>query len=188
MATKERSVCQTCGKEFGYYRSTLRGKTGKFCSRKCIKVSAWNKGMIEYHECIGCGAKTRKWLKYCSEACFRKHSNPKLNLPKKMVGENNPAWKGGVTPLTRLERNKFGKTIARTVLERDNYTCQMCGERGGRLHVDHIQPWSEYVEGRFDIKNCRTLCLDCHYLVTWGKPRPQNSTWGTHKYFDFERI
>ena len=30
--------------------------------------------------------------------------------------------------------------IRRAVFERDDYTCQYCGERGGRLECDHVVP------------------------------------------------
>jgi len=91
-------------------------------------------------------------------------------------------WKGGVTPINHIERNKFKFYIQKQVLKRDNYTCQICGVRGVRLHVDHIQKWSEYVEGRFCIDNCRTLCVKCHYKITFGKPMPKDSTWGLKIY------
>jgi len=68
--------------------------------------------------------------------------------------------------------------MQKEVFERDNYTCQMCDERGGKLQVDHIQSWAEYVELRFDMKNLRTLCMDCHYLITFGKKKPEGVIWG----------
>jgi len=55
------------------------------------------------------------------------------------------------------------------VFERDNYTCQMCGERGGKLNADHIKPYNLFKELRTDINNGRTLCENCHRLTpTWG--------------------
>jgi 5-methylcytosine-specific restriction endonuclease McrA len=52
-------------------------------------------------------------------------------------------------------------------------------EKGCALQVDHIQPWAEYVELRFDINNCRTLCMACHYKITFGKDMPKGvTTWG----------
>lgn len=47
------------------------------------------------------------------------------------------------------------------VLERDNFTCQECGETDS-LHCHHITPWKEREDLRFDINNGKTLCQSCH--------------------------
>ena len=72
------------------------------------------------------------------------------------------------------------------IFKRDNYTCQICGKRGGFLQVDHIQSWADYVKLRFEMKNLRTLCMDCHYLITYGKKKPDGVVWG-HNLSQSER-
>ena len=53
-------------------------------------------------------------------------------------GENSTYWKGGITPTMQAIRNSLDNRNWRTaVFERDDYTCQMCGERGGDLEADH---------------------------------------------------
>jgi len=94
-------------------------------------------------------------------------------------GENSSNWKGGITNKDNLQRGIFKRYIQKKVFERDNYTCQLCGKRGVKLQVDHIQSWKDYVELRFCIDNCRTLCMDCHYFITFGKTKPKEvKTWG----------
>jgi hypothetical protein len=78
-------------------------------------------------------------------------------------GENSPAWKGGITPINEKIRKSLEYRLWRTaVFERDDYTCVWCGQKGGKLHADHIKPFAYYPELRFAIDNGRTLCIECH--------------------------
>lgn len=189
----EKAVCKECNKEFLYYRSTLRGADGKFCSLYCYyaykKVNGtYNKGKRPMKKCSGCEKMVRMWQTYCSSKCYYTHVDVSKHLPKDNSGKNNPSWKGGITPNTIKERRRFVKEIGVFILKRDNYTCQLCKKRGGELQVDHIQPWSEYVELRFDINNCRTLCRSCHYKITFNREMPKDSKWGKYHLNNFERM
>lgn len=53
----------------------------------------------------------------------------------------------------------------RKVFERDNYTCQKCGEKGGVLNAHHIVHWALCAEKRYEVSNGITLCEKCHRLV-----------------------
>ena len=106
---------------------------------------------------------------------------PKLGY--RMKGNGNPNWKDGITPEEKAERARFRKITQKKVFERDNYTCQICGQYGGKLQVDHIKSWAEYPEFRFEMSNCRTLCMGCHYKITFGRFMPEEvKTWG-HNFF-----
>ncbi len=48
------------------------------------------------------------------------------------------------------------------VYERDNYTCQECGERGGKLNAHHKKSWRLHPDLRFTVSNGITLCERCH--------------------------
>ena len=53
------------------------------------------------------------------------------------------------------------------VLERDDYTCQLCGcnDEDAILHAHHIKKHSEYEYLRNDINNGITLCNKCHNKI-----------------------
>jgi hypothetical protein len=68
-------------------------------------------------------------------------------------------------------RKRFGDgkitwyTVAKSVFERDKYTCASCGRRGGLLQAHHVCSWREYPTLRYDPNNCITLCLQCHLAL-----------------------
>jgi hypothetical protein len=49
--------------------------------------------------------------------------------------------------------------LRQKVLERDDYTCVYCGERGGRLTLDHVLPVSR--GGTSELTNLVTACATC---------------------------
>jgi len=58
----------------------------------------------------------------------------------------------------------------KVVYKRDNWTCQRCFKKGGKIEAHHIKRFSEYPELRVDINNGITLCHNCHRLTdTYGK-------------------
>ena len=63
-------------------------------------------------------------------------------------------------------RDKHGSAFDRdwrmAVFQRDNFTCQHCGARGGRLNAHHIKPFKAHPELRHDLANGQTLCVPCH--------------------------
>jgi len=87
----------------------------------------------------------------------------------RQVGENNPAWKGGVAPeRQRLYKNGHWLEFCAEIYARDNYTCQRCGapkKEPKSLHAHHLKPWGDEPALRFEKSNMVTLCRDCHEWV-----------------------
>lgn len=54
------------------------------------------------------------------------------------------------------------RQLRKMVFKRDDYTCQICKIRGGKLELDHIKEWCNYPELRYELTNCRCLCQRCH--------------------------
>jgi len=115
---------------------------------------AWNNGI-------------KRWWK--SQTEFKKGQT---------AGDKNHNWRGGITPATmRIRNSNKMRKWSKSILVRDNYTCQICGEVGGKLHADHIVPfgfilsqlkgenlYSESMDSnvlwKLDIG--RALCVKCH--------------------------
>lgn len=88
-------------------------------------------------------------------------------LSKEMIGEKSPAYKPHLTEEDRRKgRYAIGGFYAdkwrRQVFEKDNYTCEACGQHGGTLNAHHLDGWSWCKDKRFDIDNGITLCKECH--------------------------
>ena len=88
---------------------------------------------------------------------------PEANAKKGHKGENHPFYIKDRS-LIKSKRPQFeNRTWIKNIFERDNYTCQHCGVRGGKLQADHIKPYvlcSE--EEKWSLDNGRTLCISCH--------------------------
>lgn len=111
-----------------------------------------------------------------------------------LKGNKNPAWKGGVTAENILIRSSVKYlSWVKDILGRDNYTCNLCGTRGGSLQVHHKVPFSIIIHKMkselgennivekamgysflWDSDNAETLCVGCHKKTdTYLKGRPK---------------
>lgn len=160
--------CLTCGVEFQSTKN-CKTRTPKYCTKECFSKS------IRTTETKSKQSEKKKglvaWNKGLNMWDTREH--PKGTLGKKFPersGENSHLWKGGVSNQNELQRKSTEyKQWRKNVFERDLYTCQDCKKIGGRLHADHIKPFSIFKELRFNLDNGRTLCVKCHYKTdTYG--------------------
>lgn len=77
--------------------------------------------------------------------------------------ENHWNWRGGVNPINDSIRKSLDyQNWRKQIYERDNYTCQCCGETGKILNAHHIYNFADYPNLRTSIDNGITLCEDCH--------------------------
>jgi hypothetical protein len=94
-------------------------------------------------------------------------------LGKSQVGENNPRWNPNLTNKERGQRRicpKFTKWRKKVYI-RDNYTCQCCGQYGGKLEAHHLDGFHWFKKGRYNVNNGITLCRYCHeqFHAEYGK-------------------
>ena len=85
-----------------------------------------------------------------------------------MTGRTGPLhhnWNPNKTRDQRLKERRLEKHYqwVRDVYERDNYTCQCCGDdHGGNLNAHHLFNYADYPKRRDDVDNGVTLCEECH--------------------------
>jgi hypothetical protein len=154
-------ICEQCDKEFFVSPSVK----GRFCSLFC--ANSWRVGKKFKYNISPKEIERRKLF-----ATGRKQSKETiLKRTKKIigmfVGKNNPAWKGGITPIhLKIRMSRKYITWREKVFTKDNYTCQMCGDKsGGSLQAHHILPFGEFPEYRFRVDNGKTLCKKCHVII-----------------------
>ena len=100
----------------------------------------------------------------------------RLIMPR-LMGENNPMWRGGITPFYEQIRNLREYQMWRTsIFIRDNFACRDCGISDTRLQADHIKPFALIIRINdiktldrarncnelWDVNNGKTLCIPCN--------------------------
>lgn len=151
-------TCPICNQEF----EPINGMQ-KYCSGNCYRVSKNNTRNkhdrtelinIPDRICEVCGEEfevTPKSIKkkYCSEQCRRKAERIYGNKQQIDLDYKNEI---------RFDGNKY------KVLERDNYECQICGNKQ-QLVVHHKDCSGQSDEPNNDIDNLITLCRKCHINI-----------------------
>ncbi|MBW1812078.1 MAG: HNH endonuclease [Deltaproteobacteria bacterium] len=153
-------ICKKCGKAFRVSRTRYKNGRGAFCSKQCqyTWLSKQKNVLCDY-----CGKSfmakmselKRNKNHYCSRECCKK------TLKGKCVGEKASGWKGGKQRERHNGNYKYSDWRLK-IYERDNFTCQSCGQKGGKLNAHHQFMWSEYPSLRYELWNGITLCEECH--------------------------
>lgn len=135
------------------------------------------KSKIKFHNFLS-GQRCRK--------CFLKRNS----------GINHWKWNSNLTKEDRTDRRMTRGYISwrKAVRERDNYTCQCCGDnKGGNLNAHHINSYNWSLGERLNINNGITLCNNCHsygefsFHKIYGfgnNTRSQFETWITNKKYN----
>lgn len=95
----------------------------------------------------------QKMIQILSQKAKKRLKNPK----------NNPNWKGGKQQKLRPRLTKKYKIWRNEVFKRDNFTCQKCNKKGGKLEAHHVKSWTLYSKLRFIVSNGITYCYKCHH-------------------------
>ena len=163
-----------------FVKGHVSSNTGKTHFKKGF--SPWNKGTKGLIEPWNKGKKTGNFGNGFKKGHITWNKGARM---KSISGSNHYLWKG-TTPLNKWIRNSAKySTWRKTIFERDNYTCQVCDKRGGRLVVDHYPLTLAQLIDKNDIKTIdaalgcnelwdidrnRVLCEECHFKTdNFGK-------------------
>lgn len=149
--------CENCNKEYKTSR-----KQQKFCSLDCRNKSFEDSVSIECNICKSVFSRNkyqygRNKVSYCSISCMS------FDYSKRLMGAKNPNFIHGKTE----ELYNSGRKIAgykkwrNDVIKRDGHQCCVC-KNNNDLVAHHLNGYNWFIEGRTDIKNGVTLCVDCH--------------------------
>lgn len=167
--------CAYCDSDIEIIKSKYGKHEYYYCNQDCrtkhlkklmVGENNSNYNSVKY-ECDGCGTTIKTNLYkvknqnhiFCSNECY------KLNIGKFCKGENNNNWNHKLTKSERLNKRRYPAYYEwrKNVYDRDNYTCQCCGnKKSGNLIAHHIMNYSSNEKLRVDINNGITLCVDCH--------------------------
>lgn len=180
---KLKCVCQNCDDTFYKVISKVQRGEGKYCSKVCHDSG---QKVREVTICLNCGNQIEdtpyeisRGRTYCSKQCQGEHESKQVDRictncgdkfsVKKSVVEKD---KGKYCSYNCLEESKFynGNELRKTkkyrewkqsILKRDGYTCQDCGNVEN-IECHHIVPIYEAEELATDIDNGIALCNNCH--------------------------
>lgn len=131
------------------------------------KVKEWRKNNPNFKPTLGKHWKIKDLTKI--REASKKRIGKKKTLEARIKqgisqrGQKHWNWQGGKTTENKLLRRRIENDLWRNeIFGRDDYTCQECGIKGGKIQAHHIKAWSRYPELRFDINNGITLCEECH--------------------------
>lgn len=79
---------------------------------------------------------------------------------RKRAGKKHYNWNPNLKDADRERRRNI--TISKSVMDRDEYTCNVCKKRGGDLVAHHLNGYHWSKKERYNLDNCITLCKKCH--------------------------
>lgn len=195
-----KEIAQSLGYSVGYISQRLNKlgySTYRKDSRKEIE-RLHNKGLQdnEIAEILGCTRSNVTVLLnrmgYSNRRSQEKSIDVRNRISNKLIGrytgENNPNYKG-YNDEKKVARGIF-KTFSKRLIRENNFTCSVCGKRGGDLETHHIKPFNiifdEFIRNKYDgnketlydqlmsyeefidKSNLVVLCHDCHWKIHYS--------------------
>lgn len=123
----------------------------------CCEITLFNSVLFLEEKILTSESIQKRWVKisqYIPNFFITSNVNliKEIKIPKyKLLDEKPRLYQYNV---------KLWYRIIKEVFKRDNYTCQYCGQIGGKLEADHIIPFSK--GGSDEMSNLITSCRKCN--------------------------
>lgn len=139
---------------------------------RLVTIEEIKKGNKIYYICkCDCGNIATVWgaklrhgtTKSCG--CYKKEQSAKANKKRLTgkTGKDSIRYNPNLTEEDRKkDRGDLSKKWSRKILELNNFTCNKCDKKGGRLHAHHLDGYSANKEKRLLLSNGVCLCKPCH--------------------------
>lgn len=183
---KGQCLCPKCNTHYGSFKDLTNQKFGRLtvvCRDVETKQKRYKDGSFDV-----------RW--WCRCSCHDGEENPPLKSilaghlksgkiqscgclhRDLMTGENNWAWKGGISPeRVKLRESDEYYVWRNTVGTRDHFTCQCCGLKTKKVEAHHLFSFIQYEDLRYDVNNGICLCRYCHNAREDGS---FHNVYGTH--------
>jgi len=149
--------------ELGYrYTEEQKKKISDTCKRKGIKPKEPFIGIGENNPSFGKPVSMETRKKISNKLTGRKDSTEARINKQKGQKERFKDHVYKTEPCENIRKILEWRLWREFVFERDNYTCQECGNKGIYLEPHHIIPIRESISRVFDINNGIALCRPCH--------------------------
>lgn len=162
ICTAGHTMCQKCSAKLKMGKTL---KKGKKINRLTVVGTSKKTGYSVFKCDCGNVTEKRNWNvtsgKTESCGCLRSENMKKIAVNP--TGEEHWHWKGGISGERHLDMSRrIYKDWRTAVFERDNFTCQKCGQVGYEIQAHHIYNYADYPALRFDVNNGVTFCEKCH--------------------------
>jgi len=108
-------------------------------------------------------AQSRSWWRPTIET----RTKMKMAQLRRVAEGRHNNYKGGIEKENDRARKSMEYKVWRdAVFKRDDYTCQSCGAKGCYVEADHVMPFCDFPDLRYEVLNGRTLCKPCHAKIT----------------------
>jgi 5-methylcytosine-specific restriction protein A len=159
--------CDVCNGEYKQQERVYKKSKWK---NRCKK----HRMNIEKTYCVDCGIEIYKGSTRCKK-CYGKQRKKEekhcidcrtiihKSATRCLCCHNKKQDKGLSKERTKFNNSKKWRDVRVMCFERDNYTCSVCGVRGGVvLNAHHIVRYVDSIELRLNLDNLVTVCESCH--------------------------